>query len=419
MKPLADYSLADTATASSPWEYYAHMRSEEPVHFDKRLGGWIVTRFEDCQQAARMAEELSNQLGFAEALRTPWQDEVDALMTREGFGPHVISDNFQVDPPLHARRRGLVNQAFGAHRIAAMERHITDIVRALTAKFITRGTADLVSEYAVPIAITVISDILAVPRERIHDVERWSDATVAPLSGMINREQQIAYAYDTMDMHRFLKEQIEDRRTNRRDDVISDLVHATIEDPEAPRLSFAELLSISVAFLAAGNETTRNSISGGARILAQRPDILSALREADDQERALRNFVEEVLRYESVVPQVPRVATRDCHVGGVAIPKGAIVWLSYAAANFDASKFPHPDEPQVDRKNAGQHLAFGSGIHRCIGAMLARMEMKCAFREIVEQMDGLTLSKAIADLRSWNTIVFRGLRELPVTFVRR
>ncbi len=419
MGELRELSLLDPVTIRDPFEYYARMRAEAPVHFDERAQAWLVTRYQDVQQAARMTAELSNELGFAEALRAEWQEEIDAMMRREGHGPHIMSDNFQVDPPTHARRRGLVEQAFSAERVAAMEPHITSIVRELMDRFVNDGRAELVTALSIPTAIYVISDLLGVPRARVDDVKRWSDAAVGPLGQGITREQAIGYAGDIMDMHRFIVQSIQERRLERGTDMISDLVHARIDDPVSPELTMPELLSICVALLAAGNETTRNGISWGTWILGRHPEMVQSLRSAPDRSRALQRFVEEVLRFESPVPQLPRFAKVDCEIGGVKIPKGSPVWLCFSSANRDAAKFERPDAVDPERKNAGQHLTFGVGIHRCIGAMLARMEMKCAFREIVERLDDFSIDVPYENLDIWGTFVFRGPRTLPATFRKR
>ena len=402
-----------------PFGYYERMRREDPVHFDERAGAWLVTRYDDIKQAARMTDVLSNGLGLDNVGRAPWQDEIDEMMRREAFGPHRAGDNFNVDPPLHARRRGLVNQAFGAHRVSAMEEDITTIVRDLLDAFIGRGEADLVREFSVPTAIYVISDLLGVPRERRDDVERWSDASVAPLGRGITEQEAYRYARDMMEMQRFLNEQFQERRGDRKDDMLSDLVHAQIDDEENPTLSRTELLSCGVALLAAGNETTRNGISWGSLILALNPDLMQKLRAAEDQERALKRFVEETLRIQPPVPQLPRVAVEDCEIGGTRIPRGSFIYLCWASANRDAATFENADDFDLDRANMGRHLTFGSGVHRCLGAMLARMEMKCAFREIVNRLDGLRLNVPEENLDIWGTFVFRGPRSLPVTFRHR
>ena len=419
MRTLAELSLTDSDVVRMPFGYYERMRREDPVHFDERAGAWLVTRYDDIKQAARMTDVLSNGLGLDNVGRAPWQDEIDEMMRREAFGPHRTGDNFNVDPPLHARRRGLVNQAFGAHRVSAMEEDITTIVRDLVDAFVDRGEADLVREFSVPTAIYVISDLLGIPRERRDDVERWSDASVAPLGRGITEQEAYRYARDMMEMQRFLNEQFEARRGNRKDDMLSDLVHAQIDDEENPTLSQTELLSCGVALLAAGNETTRNGISWGSLILALNPDLMQRLRAAEDQERALKRFVEETLRLQPPVPQLPRVAVEDCEIGGTRIPRGSFIYLCWASANRDAATFENADDFDLERANMGRHLAFGSGVHRCLGAMLARMEMKCAFREIVNRMDELRVNVGEEDLDIWGTFVFRGPRSLPVTFRQR
>src|SRR6266404_1448929 len=161
-------SLLDPATINSPYSYYSWMRAEEPVHFDAKAGAWLVSKYEDIAQAVRM-EALSSEFGLAGAHREAWQNEIDDMMRREGFGPHSSSDNFNVDPPQHARRRSLVDKAFTAQSVAKMEQHVTQIVSGLMDRFIDRGHADMVSEYSIPISIYVIADLLGLPRDRLDD----------------------------------------------------------------------------------------------------------------------------------------------------------------------------------------------------------------------------------------------------------
>jgi cytochrome P450 len=414
---VATTSLLDPDTIRSPFAFYSWMRANDPVHFDPKAGAWLVSRYEDIAEAVRN-EGLSSQFGLSSAHREPWQDEVDEMMRREGFGPHSTNDNFNVDPPLHARRRALVDKAFTAQSVAKMEQHISAIVRDLMDQFIDRGHADLVSEYAIPIAIYVIADQLGLPRDRLEDYKRWSDAAVVPLGRGISKEQAIGYARDMMQMHHFLNEHIEDRRKRPTDDLISGLVHARIDGDEATALTKTELLSCCVALLAAGNETTRNGIGFAAYLLADDTALFQALRESAEQDRAMQRFVEETLRIQPTVPQLPRMAIRDVVVGGVSIPKGSFVYLCWASGNRDAAKFEHADRFDLNRKNLAAHLTFGQGIHRCVGAMLARMEMKCAAREIVNRLDDYRLTRA-GEPEIWGTFVFRGPRSLPVTFKRR
>ncbi len=410
-------SLLDPATINSPYSYYSWMRAEEPVHFDAKAGAWLVSKYEDIAQAVRM-EALSSEFGLAGAHREAWQNEIDDMMRREGFGPHSSSDNFNVDPPQHARRRSLVDKAFTAQSVAKMEQHVTQIVSGLMDRFIDRGHADMVSEYSIPISIYVIADLLGLPRDRLDDYKRWSDAAVVPFGRGIDREQAVEYARDMMEMHRFLNSHIEDRRRRPTGDLISGLVHARINDDESTALNLTELLSGCVALLAAGNETTRNGMSWGAYLLARDPKLLQTLRTSADQNAALQRFVEETLRLQPPVPQLPRMATEDVEIGDVKIPKGSFIYLCWASGNRDAEKFQNADQFDLGRKNLGAHLTFGQGIHRCVGAMLARMEMKCAAREIVNRLDDYRMTSS-GEPEIWGTFVFRGPRSLPVTFKKR
>jgi cytochrome P450 len=417
MSDMSTASLLDPDTVRAPFSFYNWLRAEAPVYFDPKAGAWLVSKYDDIAQAVRM-NALSSEFGMAGAHREVWQDEIDEMMRREGFGPHSSQDNFNVDPPLHARRRALVDQAFTAQSVAKMEEHVSFIVSEIMNKFIDRGRADMVSEYAIPISIYVIADLLGLPRDGLEDYKRWSDAAVVPFGRGITKEQAVTYARDMMEMHHFLHKHIEDRRLHPTNDLISGLVHARVGDDTSTGLNQAELLSGCVALLAAGNETTRNGIAWSAYILGNDKVLFETLRDAPDQNRVLQRFVEESLRIQPPVPQLPRMAIEEVKIGGVVIPKGSFVYLCWASGNRDASKFQDPDTFDLERKNLGSHLAFGLGIHRCVGAMLARMEMKCAAREIVNRLDQYTLAFS-GEPEIWGTFVFRGPRSLPVTFKKR
>ncbi len=408
-------SIMDKLVQEHPYAYYAKMRETAPVHFDKGLNAWLVSRFEDVQQAARMTDELSNELGF-DLLRSEWQDEIDDMMRREGHGPHIISNTVQVDPPLHGRRRALVNGAFNAQAVSAMENNIQSVARDAMDVFATRCEADLLAEYAKPIPIMTICDLLNFPRDRIDEMSQWADSAVAQIAMGSTKEEAFQHARHVMEVQSFVMEAIEARRAKPGDDLISALIHAEIDDEKNPRLTPEELMPMCLVLVAGGVDTTRNGIAWGVYNLARDRELFARLKSAEDQDKLLKYLVEETLRHETVVPQLPRFAKTDCVVGGVTIPKGSSVFLCWGSANRDASKFPNPDEFDINRKNAGTHAAFGAGIHRCIGNMLARMEMKCAFRELVQRMDTLELTCAPEDLPLDASLVLRGPAAVPVRF---
>lgn len=417
MTPLSSFSLIDPQTLAWPFEYYDAMRREDPVHFDAKAGFYIVSRFEDLQNVLRQPLLFSTEEGFKAQFTYDFTDEVNALMHKEGFGP--IPDVILVDPPDHTRIRKLMEKAFTAHRVAAMEPHITELAVRLIEGFADRGHVEAIQEFAVPLPLRVIAEQLGVADGDLGDFQRWSIAATARLGRTMTREMALSYARDMCEMHHYLKARIDERRAEPREDMISDLVHARLDDEEKPTLSLTEVISISSGLLAAGNETTTTSLGNLILLLSHRPDIVKMLRETPDQERVLQRFTEELLRLEAPVRGLPRMTTADTELGGTKIPKGSHLILLYASANRDPAKFERPTEFDTQRSNVGQHVAFGGGIHRCVGAALARMEIKVAAREIARRLDNLTLTIPMKNLDYIPSVSTRMLRSLPVAFTRR
>jgi len=419
MDDLAKLTLLSEGTLDQPYDYYAALRREAPVHFDEGLQSYVVTRYADVQEAARLTDALSNELGFDKVVRSPWQDEIDELMWKEGYGPHIISNTLQVDPPKHARRRKLLNNSFNARTVMAMEPHIYQVAMDALSPFIARGEADLMREYALPIPIMTICDLLNFPRDRVEEMSQWADSAVAQISMVGTREDAYVHARNVMALQRFVMEAIDERRENPGDDLISQLVHAEIEDDENPRLTEEELMPMCLIVVAGGVDTTRNGIAWGCYNLAKDPALFELLQNSEEQDKLLRQFVEETLRQQTVVPQLPRFAKRDCVIGGVTIPEGSSVFLSWGSANHDENRFPEPEKLDIFRKNVGTHTAFGAGIHRCIGNMLARMEMKCAFKALLQNFDALELTVAPDKIEMDASVVLRGPAKLPCRFTAR
>jgi cytochrome P450 len=420
MQPLSSYTLADPKLVQNPYPYYERLRAEDPVHFDEGIRTWLVTRHEDIVAVARDTENYSDEMRVSAAIRSPFQAEAQEWMKREGFLPLGQTDAFKVDGELHTRRRKLVVGAFNGTAVAAMEERVAAICRERAATFLARAEADLVGEYAMPIPILVICDALGLPMDRIDEISRGADSMVASVGAGATRDEAYQHARNVMQLQRFVREAIEQRRLKPGTDLISLLVHARIDDPVSPQLTDRELLSISTVAVAGGVDTTRNGIAFGLHALAMQPDLLVRLREAREQDRDLRRFHEEVLRFYSPVPALPRVTKKETVLGGKTIPQGAFVLLCWASGNRDSQRFAEPDKFDIDRANTNQHLAFGTGVHFCLGAMLARQEMKCAIREIVSSVDSLELALAPAQLDLSNSmVILRGLKSLPVRFRTR
>ena len=234
------------------------------------------------------------------------------------------------------------------------------------------------------------------------------------------REEAYRHANNVMTLQRFVRKAIEERRTKPTTDLISQIVHARIDDPNAPQLNDKEVISISTVAVAGGVDTTRNGIAFGLYTLATQPRLLARLRDSKQQDKDIGRFNDEVLRFYSPVPQLPRITKTQTVLGGKIIPQGANVFLCWASGNRDSQRFTDPDKFDIDRANLNHHLAFGTGAHHCLGAMLARQEMKCAIREIVNHVESLELAVPAdkVDLSS-TMVILRSLKSLPVRLRKR
>jgi cytochrome P450 len=402
----------------NPYPYYERLRAEDPVHFDEGIRTWLVTRYEDIVAAARNTEDFSDEMRVSAAVRSPFQAEVDQAMEREGMLLLTGADNFKIDGELHTRRRKLVAHAFTGPAVTAMEARVAGIVQDKAAAFLARGEADLVREYAMPIPILVICDALGLPIDRVDEISRGADSMVAQVGAGATREQAYQHGRNVLQLQRFVREAIEARRLKPSTDLISLLVNAKVDDdPSIPQLTDRELLSISIVAIAGGVDTTRNGIAFAAHALATRPDVREYLRNSREQDKDIGRFNEEVLRFYSPVPQLPRIARRDTVLGGKTIPQGSLVFLCWASGNRDPQRFAQADQFDLDRVNTRQHLAFGTGAHFCLGSMLARQEMKYAVKEIVNSVDSLELALPADQLDlSTTMVILRGLKSLPVKF---
>jgi cytochrome P450 len=414
MKSLSDYTFADPKVMQDPYPYYQLMRSQDPVHFDDGIKTWLVTRYEDIVAVARNSETYSDEMRVSKTIRSPYQEEVNEYMQREGFVLSDGSNTFKIDGEQHTRRRKLVSGAFTGPTVAALEARVAAICRQKADALLSHEEVDLVREYAMPIPIMVICDALGLPLDHVDEISAGADSMVARAGTGASREEAYRHANNLMTLQRFVRRAIEERRVNPTTDLISQIVHARIDDPNAPQLSEKEVISISVVAVAGGVDTTRNGIAFGLYTLATRPDLLQRLRESSQQDKDLGRFNDEVLRYYSPVPQLPRIAKKETQLGGKTIPEGANVFLCWGSGNRDPERFADPDTFDMDRPSLNSHLAFGTGAHYCIGAMLARQEMKCAIREIVNRVESITLGVRPDQVDMSSTmVILRSLTSLP------
>jgi cytochrome P450 len=414
---LAEGTLTDPKILAHPNAFYDAMRADDPVHYDPKLGMYLVSRFEDLQTVLRDPITYSVERGYQEQYAKGFSDEFKEILIRDGGG--FFPDAIMSDPPRHTRIRKLMEKAFTAHRVKQLEPGITKIIIDLIEGFADKGHADAIKELAVPITIQVICEQLGLSRFDGDKIQRWSAAVTAQIGRMQTREQMQANAREICDLQNFLITSIREREKEPQEDMISDLVHARTDDTENPALTFAEVVSLARALLIAGNETTATALGNLLFILATKPEMARQLYEVADDDRLLTRFVEELLRIEPPVRGLSRMTTREVELGGKLLPEGAHMLLLYASANDDESEFPCPRNFDATRGNLGRHLSFGGGVHRCIGLSLARMEVKVAAREIIKRLDNIKLSIPPEDITYLPTVATRSIEHLPLTFTRR
>lgn len=403
----------DLAILEDPFPFFDDVRPVAPVlpvrqsRQDRDL--FLVTSYPLIEQVLKNPESFSSKFYEVFLGGAGPNPEAAAIYAR---GWPEIDVMLTSDEPEHARYRSLASTAFTPKRIKAMEPKIVDAIDLLIDRFIERGKCNFVEEFAVPLPIYMISDILGLDRSMYRQFFSWSNAYMVRNSQIGSVEDEVEAAKLVVECQRFLFEEIQKRRSHPADDLISDLVHAHI-DGAAP-LDDVELLSMLQIILVAGNETTRNAMLAiVARLLGPNRDQLPIL--LADLSLA-RNAVEEALRLEPPASTTWRVARHDLELGGVRIPEGAILMCRFDAANRDAAIFERPNAFDIRRPNAVKHLSFGVGIHFCIGHVLARRELNLALPRLLERLPGLRMIPEESDLRVHPTVHVRSMRALSIAF---
>ncbi len=318
------------------------------------------------------------------------------------------------DPPSHTRFKKLVNQAFTRDRVAGMQGHIEAMADDLIDSFIEDGECQFIEQFANPLPCQVIAEQLGFHERDIPKVKVWSDAFIDLIGTDLTSEQQIERAKRVVEFQHYMKACLDERRTNPREDVLTDLVNARVDD-ETP-LNEAELLNVAQALLVAANTTTSHMLSGGLLALIDHPAQLAKVRKDPS---LIPNMVEELLRLQTPTQGMWRRASEDTKLGGVSIKEGTMLMLVFTSANRDEKYFPRADEFDVERDLSTAHLAFSRGVHTCIGMMLARQELACAFRQILKRLDNIQLSKSSPRPQYEPSLIFRALESLHIEFTTR
>ncbi|MFB7616366.1 cytochrome P450 [Kitasatospora sp. NPDC056181] len=399
--------------AADPYPAYAWLREHEPVHRTTLPSGveaWLVTRYADARQALADSRLSKNPLHHSTQAHStgrvgiPGERQAN-LMT------HLLN----IDPPDHTRLRRLVSKAFTPRRVAEFEPRVQQLTDRLIDGFAERGSADLIHEFAFPLPIYAICDLLGVPAEDQDDFRDWAGMMVRHTRPGQGGGQRGGVGRAVKRIRAYLAELIHRKRADLGDDLISGLIRAS---DHGEHLTENEAAAMAFILLFAGFETTVNLIGNGTYALLRNPDQRALLQDsiARGESALLETGIEELLRYDGPVELATwRFATSPLTIGGVAIPVGDPVLVVLAAADRDPARFA--DENTLDLARADNpHLGFGHGIHYCIGAPLARLEGRAALATLLSRLPDLRLAENPDNLRWRGGLIMRGLRELPVEF---
>lgn len=390
------FNPIDPDFLADPYPTYARLRAEAPV--DRHPAGFfVVSRYAEVERLLRDAETFSSAAmgGQVPARRADGQLAM-------GTGSLISQD-----PPVHTAQRGIVNRGFTPRRIEALAPRVVDAIDELFVDFIDTGRVDLTNQFAGPLPVTVIAELLGLDADRRDDFKRWSASLIVASTspgGLADRTSQMDVA---LEFERYMTEVIAERRSVPGDDLISLLVTA---EEQTDVLTAEQVVAFASLLLAAGSETTMNLIGSAVVALLEHPEWLQKVRQDPG---LVPQVLEETLRWDSPVQLVMRLTTCDTELGGVEIPKGSMVAPLLASANRDEDRFHEAERFDPARESQG-HLAFGFGNHFCLGASLARLEARLALETILDRLGDFRLERTPVERHG--SFLIRGPKALPLVF---
>ena len=405
--PEIDAFLATSDFAADPFPTYARLRQEMPVFRSETQGAWLISRYSDVRDTLRDHQRFSSHGRFSAVLDhlTP-EERLEVLPLEEHFSVGMIGS----DPPNHTRLRGLINRAFTPRVIESLRPRIEALVEEFLHDIIIRGTGEMevIADFAFPLPATVIAELLGAPPESREQFREWSHGILAfQGTGRTTVEVLERSQRDLLSMRAFLTDLADERRSRPQDDLLSRMVEVEME---GDRLTSAELLTTCVTLLTAGHETTTNLIGNGIYTLLSHPEQLQLLRA---EPALLPSAIEEILRFHSPLQRNPRRLATDVDLHGVTMKQGDFVLQLLGSANRDPAHFPQPNRFDIAR-DPNRHLAFGMGIHFCLGAPLARLEGPIAIAAMLHRMPNLHLAD---EQPQWlRHGLLRGFERLDVSF---
>tara|TARA_B100000809_G_scaffold231416_1_gene246551 strand:- start:840 stop:2207 length:1368 start_codon:yes stop_codon:yes gene_type:complete len=414
---LEEINFLDFKLQNCPYHAYEMLRDEAPVWIDPITGFYVITRFEDIRKLLLDTKNFSNDMrggqgGSREQLDSERALRMNALYEEKGWVPGATLAGR--DDPNHKQMRAMFNEAFKPKKIEGMDSFVRDTAYKLMDAFVDDGQCDWIKQYAVPLPLIVIGQQMGVPEADIWKIKAWTDAWVQRL-GMMQTEEEEQWSVEMeIEAQHYFQPIFERLRKEPDDTLLSDMVNRVIPEWERP-LTDNELHAEMMAdTFVGGSETTTNAIGYGLKLLIENPDVWQKLRSNPD--KYLRTFCEEVVRLEGPVQGLFRMAANDIEMHGVLIPKGAMINVRYAAANRDEREFECPADLNLEREKPGRHIGFGSGIHHCLGAPLARRELFWAFQALIDRVDGMRFTAGENSFEVAPNFSLRAMQELRIEF---
>lgn len=401
VNPSISFDPTTAEQREDPFSVLELARREEPVFHAPALGLWVVTRHDDVLTVLKDHRTFSS-VGALRSSSVPHPPEVtDALA--EGFPemPYII----EIDPPLHDRIRGLVARAFTPRRVNELEPRIVELAAELIDGFVASGRADLIDAFAWPLPLRVLGELFGFPRDDLDQIHHWGTDWL-----LLQQErplaEQVGHARGLVELQRYCLTAVEDRILRPTDDLLGAMVSANAESDEP--LTAVEIAGLPLDLMVAGHVTVTRAIGSTLHRSFSEPSLREHLLDPELAPKA----IEEILRLESPAQGLFRVTTREVELGGALLPKGARVMAHFASANRDACVFADPDAYHAERDDIGSHLAFGKGIHFCMGAPLGRLELRVALPMLLRRLRGL---RPGAEAPRREPVFFaRGFTSLPV-----
>ena len=408
---LSEVNPLDPEILACPYAFNQRLREEAPVYHCPVTGVYFVSDYNNVVDVAKNEKRFSNEFSMIQAGSTPPRDpEMEAILKK---GYRRVDTMLTADPPRQRRYRSLCQKPFSASSVAKLQPYIETLAHELVDEIIDRGQCNWMEAFAVPMPVRMIAYILGVPLTDMALFKEWSDANVYSFSAGQTREGALRAAELVVDFQHYFAEKIESRKKTPTDDVLSDIVNASA-DGEHP-MNTEECLSVISQLLVAGNETTTSTFAEGMHLLATHPEQV-ALVQKDPS--LIPNMVEEMLRLSTPTAQMWRICREDTEVSGVNIPEGATMMIKFGSANRDAQQFPEPDAFDVTRDNLKTQIAFGQGVHHCLGAPLARQELIVGFRVILHRMTGFRVPKGQETLEFMPSLLLHPPTDLNIEFDR-